>query len=60
MLKAVLDTLDGLDEATRALYKAETDGKCYLQVEGADSLPAVRGLVSTLRKFKEVAPDANF
>lgn len=57
-LKAVLDTLDGLDEALQPLYAEGEDGRFYLDAEGVDDLPSVRGLVSTLRKFKEVAPDA--
>jgi hypothetical protein len=58
MLKAVLDTLDGLDDVRAGLYAQGDDGRYYLNAEGVDDLPAVRGLASTHRKFKEVAPDA--
>jgi ribosomal protein L14 len=34
-LKFVLDSLEGLDEAQRELYSKHTDGKYYLEVEGA-------------------------
>lgn len=36
-LKFVLDSLDGLEEAHAALYTKHTDGKYYLDVEGAVS-----------------------
>lgn len=58
-LKAVLDTLDGVEDANRGLYEQAEDGKYYLVVDGVDSLPSVRGLATTLRKYKEVAPDAS-
>ena len=58
-LKAVLDTLDGVEDAIRGLYEQADDGKYYLAVDGVDSLPQVRGLATTLRKYKEVAPDAS-
>jgi Skp family chaperone for outer membrane proteins len=35
VLKFVLTSLEGLDEATAKLYKKDDDGKYYLQVEGA-------------------------
>lgn len=34
-LKFVLDSLEGLDESKAALYSKHTDGKYYLEVEGA-------------------------
>lgn len=43
-LKAVLDTLDGLDEARTGLYVQGDDGRYYLDAEGVDDLPAVQGL----------------
>lgn len=45
-LKAVLDTLDGLDEALQPLYTKGEDGRFYLDAEGVDDLPSVRGLKS--------------
>ncbi|MDQ3606617.1 MAG: hypothetical protein M3418_10605 [Gemmatimonadota bacterium] len=60
MLKAVLDTLEGVPEALHEHYaKDEKDGKFYLNADGVDDLPTVRGLKTTLSKFKEVAPDAS-
>lgn len=43
-LKAVLASLDGLDEALQGLYKAGDDGRFFLDVEGVDDMPAVVGL----------------
>ena len=43
MLKTVLDTLEGVDDAVKGFY-AETDGKFILQVEGVDSHPDVAAL----------------
>lgn len=51
MLKTVVDTLDGLDEAMHSLY-AETDGKFVLQVEGVDSHPDVANLKSAYERTK--------
>lgn len=34
-LKFVLDSLEGLEDAQKALYSKHTDGKYYLEVEGA-------------------------
>jgi len=53
-LKAVLDTLDGIDDAVKPLY-AETDGRFVLAVEGVDELPDVRGLVTANRTNAEKA-----
>lgn len=58
-LKAVVDSLDGVEDAIQGLYTEAEDGKYYLSVDGVDALPQVRGLVTTLRRFKEVAPDAS-
>lgn len=43
-LKAVLDSLDGLDEARAELYTQGDDGRYYLDAEGVDDLPDVQGL----------------
>lgn len=43
-LKAVVASLDGLEEPIQALYKPATDGRYFLDVEGVDDMPAVSGL----------------
>lgn len=51
-LKAVLDSLDGVDEALGAYYaKNEGDGRFYLNVEGVEAMPAVSGLKSKNREL---------
>nr|AGS53473.1 hypothetical protein [uncultured bacterium contig00038] len=35
MLKRILETLDGLDEALKPLYQQGKDGKYFLQVDDA-------------------------
>lgn len=56
MLKAILDSLDGLDESLAKLY-AEEDGKFILQVEPADgyALENVSGLKTSLQKERNSA-----
>lgn len=49
MLKFLLDTLDGLDEATKAMYKKNDDGKYQLQVEGLPQQEDVSGLKNALQ-----------
>lgn len=58
-LKAILDSLDGLDEAVQKEY-TEKDGKFYLSVEAVDgfSLEDVSGLKSTLGKTKRALEEA--
>lgn len=51
MLKSVVDTLDGLDEAVKPLY-AEADGKFVLQVDGIDAHPEVANLKSAYERVK--------
>ena len=51
MLKTVLDTLEGVDDAVKGFY-AETDGKFILQVEGVDSHPDVANLKSAYERTK--------
>lgn len=71
-LKAILESLDGIDDATKALY-VEKDGKFLLDVEGVDgfALEDVNGLKTALGKerttrenlekqivkFKDIDPD---
>lgn len=42
MLKAVLDTLDGLPDAIKAEYKKGEDGKFHLEVEGGEDTGALK------------------
>lgn len=51
MLKTVVETLDGLDEAMKPLY-AEADGKFVLQVEGIDAHPDVSNLRNAYERVK--------
>lgn len=50
-LKAILDSLDGLDESLAALYTEMDDGKFRLDVDGVENLPAVLGLASNKQKI---------
>lgn len=58
-IKAVLDSLEGIDASLHGLYREAEDGRFYLDAEGVDELPQVRGLASTLKKYKEAAPSAH-
>lgn len=53
-LKAVLDSLEGVDDAVKGLY-VERDGKHYLDAEGVED---VSGLKSSLEKQKREAKEA--
>lgn len=71
MLKATIETLDGLSDAIQALYKKGEDGKFHLQVEGMapksrvdefrDNNIAlaeeVKTLKATMEKYKDLDPD---
>lgn len=50
-LKTLLDTLDGLDDAVKALY-SEKDGKFILDLEGVDAHPEVANLKSAYERVK--------
>lgn len=50
-LKAKLETLDDLDETTKALY-VERDGEYFLDVEDPDQLPDVSGLKNAYQAEK--------
>lgn len=50
-LQALLETLDGVDDALKPFY-AETDGKFILQVEGVDNHPEVANLKSAYERTK--------
>ena len=49
-LKAVVDDIEGVEEAHRDLYTEGEDGKYVLQVEGVDHHPEVAGLVQSYGK----------
>lgn len=51
MLKTVLDTLEGVDDAVKPFY-AETEGKFILQVDGVDAHPDVANLKSAYERTK--------
>lgn len=51
-LKALLDTLEGVDDAVKPFY-AEADGKFVLQVEGVDDHPDVANLKNAYSRTKE-------
>lgn len=51
MLKTVVETLDGLDEAVTKFY-AEKDGKFYLQIEGVNEHPDVVSLKNAYERVK--------
>jgi len=51
MLKTVLESTEGLDEALIPLY-TETDGKFILQIEGVDAHPDVANLKSAYERVK--------
>ena len=53
-LKAVLETLDGLDEAVHPFY-VEKDGAYVLDIEGMDSHPEVRGVIGANQANAEKA-----
>lgn len=52
MLKTVLETLDGIDDAVKPFY-AEADGKFILAVEGIDDHPDVANLRNAYGRTKE-------
>jgi hypothetical protein len=52
MLKAVLDTLDGVDDAVKPFY-SEADGRFVLKVEGVDDHPEVANLRNAYARTKE-------
>jgi exonuclease VII small subunit len=56
-LKTILDSLDGVDDATKAHY-TEADGKFVLQIEGVDLHPDVANLKSAFERTKAAEKDA--
>ena len=52
MLKTVIETTDGLDEAIAALY-TEQEGKFVLQIEGVDEHPEVVSLRNAYARTKD-------
>lgn len=57
MLKTVVESLDGLDEAMHDLY-TETDGQYVLNVEGVDQHPEVANLKSAYERVKAKEAEA--
>lgn len=51
MLKTVLETLDGVDDAVKSYY-TEIDGKFVLQIEGVDAHPDVVNLKTAYERVK--------
>jgi len=51
-LKAILDSLDGVDDAVKGFY-AEADGRFVLAVDGADNLPDVANLRNAYSRTKD-------
>ena len=51
MLKTVLETLEGVDDAVQPFY-AEVDGKFILQIEGVDNHPEVAALSNAYARTK--------
>ncbi len=51
MLKSVLETLEGVDDAVKPFY-AEADGKFYLQVDGVNEHPDVVSLKNAYERVK--------
>ena len=51
MLKTVLETLEGVDDAVKPFY-AEADGRYVLQVDGVDAHPEVSNLKSAYERTK--------
>jgi hypothetical protein len=60
-LKVVLndEDIEGLDEALRGHYTQSRDGSWHLDAEGIDEHPTVQGLKRTLKKFRDVEPNAD-
>ena len=52
MLKATLESLDGVDDAIKPFY-AEADGRFVLKVEGVDDHPEVANLRNAYARTKE-------
>ncbi len=52
-LKAVLDSLEGVEEATAALYKKGDDGKHYLDISGVENHSGVAGLIKNREAIKQ-------
>lgn len=51
-LKAVLPSLDGIDEQLHSLYAKGEDGSYYLDIEDIKPHPSTRPLANTLEKYK--------
>lgn len=52
-MKAVLDSLDGVDKSFHSEYEKGDDGKYYLTLEGVEQHPATKPLENTMRRTKD-------
>lgn len=52
-MKAVLESLDGVDKALQSEYEKGDDGKYYLSLEGVENHPATKPLENAMRRTKE-------
>lgn len=55
-LKAVLSTLDSVEDAVKGFYQ-ERDGTFYLDLEGIDDHPSVRGVITANRENRKKRDD---
>lgn len=54
VMKAVLDSLDGVDKSFHGEYKkSESDGKFYLDLEGVEAHPSTQPLANAHKRTKE-------
>jgi hypothetical protein len=53
VMKAVLDSLDGVDKAFQGEYKKADDGKFYLDLEGVDTHPSTQPLANAHKRTKD-------
>lgn len=52
-MKAVLESLDGVDKSFHGEYEQGEDGKFYLTLEGVDQHPATKPLEGAMRRVKD-------
>lgn len=53
VMKAVLESLDGVDKAFHGEYKKGDDGKFYLDLEGVEAHPSTQPLANTMKNVKQ-------
>lgn len=52
VMKAVLDSLDGVNASVQTEYKKGDDGKFYLDLEGVEAHPSTQPLANTMKNVK--------